>query len=230
MSLKYYRDLMQGTDAWLEARRGILTASEMKLALTPTLKIADNEKTRAHVYELAAQRVTGHVEPSFQGFDMVRGQEEEQDALSLYSEQCAPVEYCGFITNDKWGFTLGYSPDGLVGEPGLAECKSRNQKLQMQTIVEYLPNDTIPEDFRLQCQTGLLVSEREWLDFISYSNGMPMVVVRVYPDAEMQQAIVDAASAFEEKIAAARLTYDRMADEWPRFFPTERKARGDMMI
>ena len=48
--IKYHTDLVQGSDEWLAARRGILTASEMKLILTPTLKAAINDKTRAHVW------------------------------------------------------------------------------------------------------------------------------------------------------------------------------------
>ena len=77
MTITYHRDLIQGSDEWLAARCGLLTASEMKLILTPTLKIAANDKTRAHVYEIAAQRITRYVEPTYIGDDMLRGQEDE---------------------------------------------------------------------------------------------------------------------------------------------------------
>ena len=45
MTIKYFPELIQGSDEWLAARIGILTASEVHKILTPTLKIADNEKT-----------------------------------------------------------------------------------------------------------------------------------------------------------------------------------------
>ena len=46
----YHRDLEQGTAAWMKARLGLLTASEMKLILTPaTLKVAANAKARVHL-------------------------------------------------------------------------------------------------------------------------------------------------------------------------------------
>ncbi len=77
MTITYHKDLIQGSDEWVAARRGILTASEMKLILTPTLKMASNDKERAHLYELMAQRITGHVEPHYISDDMLRGQEEE---------------------------------------------------------------------------------------------------------------------------------------------------------
>jgi predicted phage-related endonuclease len=226
MTITYHKELMQGSDEWLEARRGLITASEMSLILTPKLKIANNDKTRTHVYELLAQRVTGYVEPSYIGEDMLRGQDDEQLALSIYHQNVAEVEYCGFITNDKWGFTLGYSPDALVGDNGLAEVKSRRQKYQMKTFVECVRQQIIPEEYALQCQTGLLVTEREWLDFISYSGGMRMPIIRVYPDPEIQDAIIEAATAFEQQIATARKAY-HAAFENPalRSFQTERTER-----
>src|SRR3546814_17561163 len=60
--LVYHTDLIQGSEEWLQARCGLLTASEMKLIVTPTLKAANNDETRTHLYELLAQRVTGYVE------------------------------------------------------------------------------------------------------------------------------------------------------------------------
>ena len=194
--IKIYDELIQGSDEWHQARCGLLTASEMKLIITPTLKTANNDKTRAHIYELAAQRVTQYTEPSYIGDDMMRGWEDEGKAKEKYAEYYAPVDDVGFITNDECGFTIGYSPDGLVGDDGLIEIKSRRQKFQMETIV----NNTVPDEHIIQCQTGLLVTGRKWLDYISYCGGMPMCVIRVYPDPEIQTAIIEAATSFEIKI------------------------------
>ncbi|MDZ7904624.1 MAG: hypothetical protein U5N55_01660 [Cypionkella sp.] len=86
MTITYYPDVEQGSDEWLARRCGVLTASEVKLILTPTLKTANNEKTRAHVWELAAQRITQYVEPSYIGDDMLRGMDDEIKARELYSK------------------------------------------------------------------------------------------------------------------------------------------------
>ena len=40
LTLKIHEHLEQGSTDWLEARRGLMTASELNLILTPTLKIA----------------------------------------------------------------------------------------------------------------------------------------------------------------------------------------------
>lgn len=226
MTIKYYPDLIQGSDEWIASRCGLLTASEMKLIVTPALKVADNDKTRAHVYELAAQRITQYVEPHYIGDDMLRGQEDEIEARLLYAKHYAPVQEMGFITNDRWGFTLGYSPDGLVGDAGAIECKSRRQKFQVQTIV----GAAMPDDFATQVQTGLLVTEREWVDFVSYSGGLPMVTLRVYPDEKVQAAIIAAAEVFEDKITDTLAEYRANLKSLMRLIPTERRIEQEMHL
>lgn len=200
----------QGSQAWLAARCGLITASEMKLVLTEkTLKLCANDKIKAHIYELAAQRITKFVEPMFQSFDMIRGQNDELEARARYAEKFGPVEEVGFITNNRWGFTLGYSPDGLVGTDGAIECKSRKQKYQVQTVVEHLLNGGIPGEYVMQHQTGLLVSEREWIDFISFSEKLPMAVIRVHPDDTIRSAIIEAVEITEANIAKIITDYQQ---------------------
>jgi hypothetical protein len=181
----------------------------MRLIITPTLKIASNDKERAHLYELLAQRITKYVEPHYFSDDMLRGQEDEIEAKALYAKRYAPVADMGFITNDKWGFTIGYSPDGLIGDDGLLECKSRRQKYQVQTIVECVGDDAIMPEYVMQAQTGLLVDDsRKWLDHVSYSGGLPMAKVRIWPDDKVQNAIVEAAGAFEQRLMTAWNTFN----------------------
>lgn len=225
MSITYHRDLIQGGDEWHALRCGLLTASEMKLIVTPTLKAASNDKERAHVYELLAQRITNYVEPAYISDDMLRGKDDELEARALYAKHYAPVEEVGFIVRDfGWG-KIGYSPDGLVGHDGLIECKSRRQKYQVQTIV----SGAMPDDYLMQVQTGLLVTGRKWLDFVSYSGGLPMEVIRVLPDARIQAAILEAAEAFEGRIEAMRATFLKAVEE-RRLIATERKIQEEMYV
>ena len=213
----------QGSEAWLSARCGLLTASEICRIMTPTLKAANNDKSRQHVYEIAAQRITGYVEPHYVSDDMLRGHADEIEARALYAKHYAPVREVGFVTNSEWGFTLGYSPDGLVEDDGLIEGKSRRQKYQVQTIA----TGEVPDEHVLQCQTGLLVTGRKWLDFISYSGGLPMAVIRVEPDPVMQAAIIEAATAFEARVACVIADF---STEVVRrgFVPTERKIEQEI--
>lgn len=222
-NVTYHRDLLQGSESWLQARCGLLTASEMNRILTPTLKAASNDKERAHLFELLAQRITGYVEPHYVSDDMLRGHVDEMESCMIYAKHFAPLTNIGFMTNSKWGFTIGYSPDGLVGDDGLVECKSRRQKFQVQTILENLIDDqgeTIPPEYMMQLQTGLLVSERQWIDFVSYSGGLPFVRIRVYPNAAVQDAIVNVAGEFERRLAKRLWQYQAAVKD---MIPTERK-------
>lgn len=223
MTITYHADVVQGSDEWIAMRRGLITASEMNLLLTPTLKIAANDKSRAHIYELAAQRISQYVEPHYISDDMLRGREEEILARSLYAEKYYAVQDVGFVTNDDHGFTIGYSPDGLVGDDGLIECKSRRQKYQVQTIIE----GVMPDEYLLQVQTGLLVTGRKWLDFVSYCGGLPMAVIRVTPDATVQAAIIDAARKAEADIAAKIAAFKLAA---AMLVPTERRVEQEMVV
>lgn len=230
MTITYHKELIQRSDEWYAARCGLITASEVKLLVTEkTLKKAANDKSRNHVWELVGQRVTKYVEPSYESFDMQRGKEDELEAQILYNTHYAPVETCGFVTNDEWGFTIGYSPDGLIGEDGLIEAKSRCQKYQTETICDYLPVGKIPEEFMLQVQTGLFATKRKWCDFISYGNGQPMAVIRVIPDLEVQRAIRDAAEATEKDIVEKVSRYNATVEGF-KLIKTVRKERtGDII-
>jgi hypothetical protein len=224
MTITVHTDLAQGTQEWLQARCGLLTASQMKLVLTPArLKPADNDKARAHLYELLAQRLTQYVEPAFVSDDMLRGHTDEGEALDIYEENYAPIERVGLITNDRWGFAIGYSPDALVGTDGLVEVKSRRGKYQVQTIL----SNVMPDDYLLQVQTGLLVSERSWCDFVSFSAGLPMLTLRIHPDPVILAAIVEAAGAFHARLDEEyRRIVEAMGSPDFRLIPTERRDDG----
>lgn len=196
-------DIIQGSGEWEDARRGIVTASTVGQLITPrTIKPAANVDSRALTNTLAAERITGWTEPNYVSYDMARGHEIEPAARTMYSQHHAPVTEAGFIIRDDWGYKLGYSPDGLVGDDGLIEIKSRKPKEHLATILA----DEIPVEHMAQCQAGLLVSGREWLDFISWCGGMPFWVKRVHPDQRWRDAILTATSDFE--IAAGRIVLE----------------------
>lgn len=228
MTIKIYEDVVQGSDEWRQQRIGLLTASEVKLILTPTLKLASNDKERAHVYELAAQRISGYVEPTYVGDEMLRGHDDEVRAKIAYAERFEPVDEVGFITNDALGFAMGYSPDALVGKHGLIECKSRRQKFAVQTMIEFVESQTIPDDYVLQVQSALLISGRKWCDFVSYTGGLPMIVIRVFPDAIVQNAIIEAATAFEARVQAKVNKWHEIVATYDRLVPTERHIEEEM--
>ncbi len=250
--LTLYPDVLQGTDEWLDHRRGIVTASVVgdlitvrRLAAidyecpecdategescrsktkagafiktfhagraeqprrhnTVVFKTASNETSRSLTALLVAERITGWTDETFLSDDMMRGIEEEPRARDHYSKHYAPVYQTGFMIREHNGIRIGCSPDGLVGADGLIEIKSRRSKIQLQHVL----SGTVPADNMPQLQCNLLVSGRKWIDYVSYSGGMPMWVTRVYPDQRWFKAILDAVTAFEENAAEMIRLYD----------------------
>lgn len=272
MTLTEYKDLEQGTDAWHDVRRGIVTASTVGNLITTrklsaidydcpncgapkdepciakkaphgplktmhpdraetarnskngiVFETASNDISRSLTMSLVAERITDWTEPVYVNDDMMRGTLDEPLARDKYSEHYAPVTQTGFLLLEEPGFRLGYSPDGMVSTEGLIEVKSRRQKKQVETVLSgHPPTENMP-----QMQAGLLVTGRDWIDYVSYSGGMPMWVKRVYPDRRWFDAITNAVRAFEANAAEMVRLYRESIEGFPM---TERTVLSELEI
>lgn len=225
MSLRILENLEQRSPEWHDQRRGMVTASAVgQLVTAKTLKPASNDYSRGLTAILAAERINGFTDPTYVNADMWRGIDDEPRAVEAYEKRFGVhVDACGFMVRDDWGFELGYSPDGLVGADGLIECKSRRPKAQLQTVLA----DSVPLENMAQLQAGLLVSGREWIDYVSYCGGMPIYVKRVKPDPRWQEAIVEAVRAFEANVREMRALYAEATEGLPL---TERVVELEMSL
>lgn len=216
MALHEYAELEQGSEAWHDQRRGIVTASVVGRLLTSTGRVADNETSRTLTATLVAERITGYTEPSYMNDDMMRGVLHEPVARERYaSHYGVEVTQTGFMVRDDWGYKIGASPDGLVGDDGGLEIKCPRAKSHIKTI---LANE-VPGYYMAQVQACLLVSGRKWWDYVSFCGGLPLYVTRVLPDPQWRNAIFAAVERFEaaatEQIAAYGVASKNLA-------PTER--------
>lgn len=223
MTLTILPDLVQGSEEWHDQRRGIVTASVVGRLLTASGKVANNDTSRALTAQLVAERITGWTDPTYVSDDMLRGQDDEPRAVAVYAESFAPVESVGFMVRDDWGFRIGYSPDGLVGDDGLIEVKSRRPKKQLQTILD----GAVPAENMAQIQCGLLVSGRDWCDYVSFAGGMPLYVKRVQPDHAWFAAILAAVEGFEVNASLMVADYRRAVRDLPM---TERVIELEMVV
>lgn len=205
MALREYPGILQRSDEWLAVRRGIVTASVVGRFITPAkLGVAKNESARNVVAAIVAERITGQTDDDGGGsWDMLRGVEHEPYARDSYSANHAAVREMGFMARDDWGFSIGWSPDGLVGDDGCIEIKCPRAKRHLATIVA----DEVPGEYTAQIQTALLVSGRSWCDYVSFYGGMPLYRKRVFPDPNWRDAIVAAVTAFEEQAAQMAAAY-----------------------
>lgn len=234
--IKYYYDIVQGTDEWLRLKQGVLSASTLKNVITAkTLKISKAEKTQLFYDDILSQRIDETIQPNFMSYDMMRGHEDEPYAIQQYAKEYnREVKNCGFIINNRLGFPFGYSPDGLVGDEGLIEVKSRVPKHQIKTILDHITgrtDDIIPSEYMMQLQAGLFVSQRKWCDFVSFCNGNQMVTIRVEPYHKFQEAIQLAAIKFEGVLDDNMEKYEEAVKNDPRLTLTpRRKVETEMVI
>lgn len=224
-TLVQFPDVIQGSDEWHDHRRGLVTASTVGQLVTPsTLKVANNDKVRGLTALLVAERITGYTDPTYIGDDMLRGIEDEAKARDLYAETTRQtVREVGFMIRNGDGWTLGYSPDGVIGDRGLIEVKAPRAKGHLRTIL----GGQVPAEYTAQCQAALLVSGREWIDYVSYSGGMPMWWTRVLPDPVWHEAMIEALIKFQVNAGGMIRDYFVATAGLPA---TERTIYQDMVI
>jgi len=190
----------------------VAAAADNASTAEPVLRVADNETARGLIHTLAAERIRRMGEDLPMTSDMWRGVDSEPYAREAY-EKHAGVEVVeiGLMVREFDGVRLGYSPDGLVGDDGCIEIKAPRAKTHIATAIA----GEVPAHYMPQVQAALFVSGRAWCDFISFSGGLHLYPVRVYPDARWQAVIRDAAIAAEARITDLTDRYAKAVEGLP---------------
>ena len=113
----------QGSEAWLENRRGCITASRARDARDKLKSGAPSSKCLLYAMDVARERCGGNAAPVFVNSAMRFGSDQEPFARMADEAQSGDmIEEAGFITTDDGRF--GVSVDGLIGDDGMWECKT----------------------------------------------------------------------------------------------------------
>ena len=153
-------DCPQGSDLWFKTKLGKVSASRFKDVL--------NKKTGRGLYmrRLAGEVLTGQQADAFSNDYMAEGLEKESQARAYYEQTNAvEVQQVGFFQSDDF---VGISPDGLIGSDGGLEIKCPIPS----THIKYVQEDRLPTEYVAQVQGSLLVTGRQWWDFVSFSPEM----------------------------------------------------------
>jgi len=172
-------DCEQNTPEWLEARRGLITAS----AMSDVLAKGQGKTRQTYMAKLIAERVTGMTSCNFYNDDMMRGHDAEPYAQKTYEKAAGvKVENVGFFRNFAEIGGVGYSPDGVIGDDGLVEFKSRADHVQVKYL---LGLEKIPSANTKQVQTGLWVTGRKWCDYVCFNDYLPPFIRRIERDEKL---------------------------------------------
>lgn len=162
-----FYDIEQNTDEWLDMRMAKLTGSGAPKIMANYGK-AFGDPAKKLAVTIAREQVTGRrsLADSYSNAHMERGHEQEPFARALYEDlNFVNVSNGGFFDEDN----LGCSPDGLVNNDGLIEIKSVIDHVHYANI----KRGGIDPTYKWQIFFNLMVTKREWIDFVSYCADFP---------------------------------------------------------
>ena len=180
--------MIQGSDEWLLARCGKITASRIGDVLSKT-KSGWGASRYSYMGELIAERLTGRPNETFVNTAMQWGKDNEDRARNAYCFKFdKEVTQVGFIEHMRFEGLAGASPDGLVDD-GLIEIKCPNTV----THLDILTSGNVPTRYELQMQWQMECTDRKWCDFISFDPRLPenlqLFVKRVKREVDIEPEI-----------------------------------------
>jgi len=199
-------DCEQGSEAWLQARSGIVTASEFtNVMMTPGPRGGLPAGREKYMRRLVGELITGKPEDTYRSKDMERGQEMEAEAREHYAylKDAKPVRI-GFVKN----FGAGASPDSLMGDDGLLEIKTNKPSvlIEIHESCTVPGNSIIPSEHIDQVQGQLWITQRKWCDYFCYWPGMKPYLVRVPRD---ERRIAELKVGVTRFLAELKVRYER---------------------
>jgi len=185
-----FHDAPQGSEAWLEARKGKVTGSKFKHARGRLADKTDKEtgkitrgepnaKCILYAQDVARERMGGTAAGVFVNGAMRYGTEQEPLARAAYETTTGRlVREVGFATTACG--TYGLSSDGLVDDDGCIEIKTMVGSDNLFTAVV----DGDYSEYIDQCLGYLLFLDLQWVDLVLWTpdleySGLGLVIHRI---------------------------------------------------
>lgn len=185
-----YYDFPQGSEAWLDARRGVITASRFKDCRGRLKNGEPNQKCIDYARDLARERVGGKVPKIFVNDAMRFGTEQEPFARLAYEARTSRmVDEVGFYTTDDSLF--GVSVDGLIDDDGILEVKTL---VSSDTLFTALGGDI--SAYMDQILGAMWLTGRKWCDLVLWAPDLApinrhLTIRTIHRDEEKIQALED---------------------------------------
>jgi hypothetical protein len=183
--------MAQGSTEWVQARLGLVTASEADALLTPLFKKREGQGVETYLYTKLAEKVLGYSVESGSTFEMGQGQTVEAIARPWFSfNYDLDVSTPGLCVSDDG--RIACSPDGMLKDGSGLEVKCP----QGPAHLKYFFKNEIPPEYRVQCAFSIYVTEAPYWTFLSFHRQLPPLVVRMERDEKIMALIKDALDGF----------------------------------
>jgi exodeoxyribonuclease (lambda-induced) len=189
----------QGTDEWLNARRGRITGSQFKVTRDRLKNGEYTSKAKLYAMDTARERCGGKAADVYVNSAMRFGSEQEPLARVAYEDATGLlVEEVGFAFTTDGKF--GASPDGLVDHDGMVEIKTMvSSDTLFKAVVAGEHGEYID-----QINGSMWLLGRKWCDLILWAPDLPaelrLTVRRIHRDDNAVDALVDDLMAFDRLV------------------------------
>jgi hypothetical protein len=201
----------QGTDAWIEARRGVITGSRCRDARDKLKSGQPSKASTLYAMDTARERCGGRVLPTYANAAMRMGTEQEPLARAAYETETGRVAIeAGFITTDDGRF--GVSVDGLVDTHGMVEIKTMVSSDTLFTAVVQRDLSAYID----QINMALWLLGRKWCDLILWAPdleaiGRHITIIRIDRDDNAIDALESDLLAFDRVVEGYRKQLEQAA-------------------
>jgi exodeoxyribonuclease (lambda-induced) len=201
----------QGADAWLEARRGVITGSRCRDARDKLKSGQPSKASTLYAMDTARERCGGRVLPTYANAAMRMGTEQEPLARAAYETETGRVAIeAGFITTDDGRF--GVSVDGLVDTHGMVEIKTMVSSDTLFTAVVQRDLSAYID----QINMALWLLGRKWCDLILWAPdleaiGRHITIIRIDRDDNAIDALESDLLAFDRVVEGYRKQLEQAA-------------------
>lgn len=219
------------TSEWQKIRTGCITASEFKNFVGVDGKLRTGEMPKSYMAEKLFERWTGRQKPN-DFFDMAMNNGviiEEKAAAFAALEYGLEIQHVGFVSNEDG--TVGASPDGLIGFPGLkldaptlyGVPKDSASGIEIKcpnhiTHIKYQMDNKLPSEpnggYVSQVQGSMFCTGCRTWNFLSYPltcylDGFPPFHMIIERDEEWQKNFADSLDEFMQKFNSE---FEKMVD------------------
>lgn len=199
----------QSSEQWFQLRCGRITGTGFKNVMSAP----STASYRGLISKVAAEILSGVIDPSYKDANMEHGIEMEPEARHCYEfTQEVEVEQVGFVMPEEdhefheW---IGISPDGFPPGGGLEiKCPL------IKTHLNYIKSNVMPNEYKWQVQGQLYVTELPWWDFMSYvGDRLSPFIIRVERDEKMISELEDRLRGAVLDIQAILANYEQYSSE-----------------
>lgn len=201
----------QRSDHWYEARAGKITASRFGDVIAVKRDGKPTAERMRYMRELVFERLAMQPKHEVSSKSLNWGTEVEEFARRAYELRTGNiVTLSPFVLHPDHDF-IGASPDGLIDDDGGLEMKCpHSEDVHVLTWLDGMPSDHMP-----QVQGNMMVTGRQWWDFVSYDprqgDRFRLYVQRVQRDQDYIDRMLEELLRFQAESLAMQAELERKA-------------------